>query len=744
MEDTQNNLPQGEEQEKVGQDMSEAQNEASSASEESNTNPETEGKEANATESAMLEVAQEKTEEISDLVLIGEPESASEGELTSEKPVSQEPIDIKSVGESKEIADQEDDTAESAMIEAAEQSDPESSDPIVLSDEDLEKDDDTAEIKGDEEHEEHPDELEMPDYGTYLPEDLVSSAFKLLRDHPIQKLRDHFAAIRKYLMKQLNEERAEKLAEFVEQGGNELDFEYIQPLREQFRTIFSEFRTRRKKYYDELSTQLDQNLLVKRNLIERLKELVNKEESIGDTFKEFRLIQEDWRNTGPVPSADSRDLWRTYHFHVENFYEYVKINKELRDLDYKKNLQQKEELVKKAQVILDSDDLRDGFKELQKLHKDWRQVGPVEPELREQLWQQFSAITKQIHEKREEFFKALRGKREEMLAEKKALVKKLEDFPRSFTKHHEWQKAIKGINEIQSEFKKIGRLNIPGNDEVWEEFRSALRDFNKSKNNFYKDLKKEHHDNLEKKKVLLARAEELKDSENWRDAANELKRIQADWKRIGHVPKSESDKIWKEFRAACNHFFDRLTAHNKGRDAEFEANAKEKQDFLNELEKWQLDLSDKGAAVKAIKAKIGEWRNLGASPRKMRNELEGRFNKTIDGFFKAIDLDRKESQRIRFENKVEGLAAQGQNEVQRESDFLRRKLDEAKKELMQLENNMSFFSSSNPNSPIVKEAQKNIDAQKSNVASLQAQLKMLSQKIKAMQAKESEEQADSE
>lgn len=659
-----------------------------------------------------------------------------------ETPATETPQESAEAVENTEATIEETPSAEAVETEAM--SEPSAEKEEVLSDEDLEKDDDTAEIHGDEDHEEeHPDELEMPDYAEFLSEDLVASAYKLLQDHPIQKLKDHFAAIRKYLMNALNEERAEKLAEFVEQGGNEIDFEFIQPLREQFRTIYSEYRKRRKKYYEDLSAQLDQNLLVKRNLIERLKELVNKEESIGDTFKEFRNIQESWRSTGPVPRNESRDLWRTYHFHVENFYEYVKINKELRDLDYKKNKEHKEELLKKSKAILESNDLREGFKQLQSLHKEWRQVGPVEPELREALWQEFSGVTKQIHEKREEFFKELREKREELLTEKRKLVQQLEEFPRNFSKHHEWQKAIQEVNGIQQAFKKIGRLNVSDNDTVWEEFRKALRDFNQAKNQFYKNLKKEHQENLDTKRSLLARAEELKESENWRDAANELKRIQAEWKKVGHVPKGESDKIWKEFRAACNHFFDRLTAHNKGRDAEFDAHNQARTEFLENLEKWTPDLKDKKEAIKNIKAKISEWRRLGAPSRKMRNELETRFNKTIDGFFKAIDLDRQESQRIRFENKVDSLASQGERELQKERDFLRRKLDEAKRELMQLENNLGFFSSSDPNSPIVKEARKNIDAQQRNVSGLQAQIKLLGQKLKSMR-EEAEKDASEE
>jgi hypothetical protein len=718
MSDTQNNLPEGEDQKPLENQEAQSQQEE--------TQPQAEAKQPNpapkSEDVAAESPAEEKAEE--------SPKEETSAGSTEEKTEAPE-----AEGES---------ASEAALIDEAATS-PENEAEEILSDEDLEKDDDTAEVQGDEDHDEdHPDELEMPDYAEYLPEDLVAAAYKLLKEQPIQKLKDHFTAIRKYLLKLLNEERAEKLAEFVEQGGNELDFEFIQPLREQFRSIYSEYRNRRRKYYNELSAQLDQNLLVKKNLIERLKDLVNKEESIGETFKEFRDIQESWRNTGPVPRNESRDLWRTYHFHVENFYEYIKINKELRDLDYKKNKEHKEDLVKKAQAILDGDDLRAGFKELQKLHKEWRQIGPVEPELRETLWQEFSGITKKIHEKREEFFKDLREKREELLEEKRKLVKQLEELPRNFKKHHEWQKAIQEVNNIQKEFKKIGRLNVADNDAVWEAFREALREFNQAKNQFYKNLKKEHQENLDKKRALLARAEEIKDSEQWRDTANELKRIQADWKKIGHVPKSESDKIWKEFRAACNHFFDRLTAHNKGRDAEFEGNAKARTDFLEALEKWSPDLKDKKAAIKEIKSKIAEWRKLGPSPRKLRNELENRFNKAIDGFFKAIDLDRLESQRIRFENKVDSLASQGERELQKERDFLRRKLDEAKKELIQLENNLGFFSSSDPNSPIVKEAKKNIDAQSRSVSSLQGQIKMLGQKLKDMrEAKENKEQADS-
>lgn len=649
-------------------------------------------------------------------------------------------------GGTQEQESQVDETAGELEVSAAEETQASEEDEAKTPEQgdDLESEDDTQEVHSDEDEEDHPHELEMPDYAEYEPDALLLAAEELLKSQPVHRIKEHMESIRKFLLKHLNEERQHKLEEFIEQGGNQLDFEYVQPLRDQFRKIYQEYRKRRKDYYDKLQAALDQNLLEKKNLIERLKLIVTKEESIGETFKEFDQIREEWKAIGPVPRSESNDLWKTYHFHVENFYEYIKINKELRDLDYKKNQEAKEELIKKAEALLGEEHLKTAFQALQKLHKEWRQIGPVARELRDELWEKFSAATKALHEKREEFFAQMKVEAEKGLEQKRELVKALNEIPRNFDRHHQWQKAIKQVNEIQESFRKVGRLNLPENDQVWEEFREGLRNFNHAKNQFYKSLKREHHENLEKKRALLAKAEELKDSEEWREAANALKKIQADWKKIGHVPKSESDKIWKDFRAACNHFFDRLTQHNKQKDAGLAENLKLKEEFLSMLEKLELDLSDKKGAIKEIKQQIAEWKKFGLVPRNARQEIEGRFNKAIDALFKAIDLDRKESQRIRFENRLDSLAQQGDNKLQSERDFLKRKLDEAKQELNQLETNMSFFSSSNPNSPVVKEAQKSIDAQERVVENLQAQLKMLGQKIRDIKKAESEEAEKSE
>jgi hypothetical protein len=611
---------------------------------------------------------------------------------------------------------------------------------VLPSDEDLEQEDDTREIESDDDHEEeHPEDLEMPDYSTFSAEDLISSAEKLVKEQPIQKIKDHLENIRKHLLNHLNEERSLKLAEFIENGGVEMDFEFIQPLREKFRPVFQEYRDKRKKHYNELSAKLDSNMLTKQNLIEKLKEIVTKEESIGDTFKEFNTIQEEWRSTGPVPRNKSNDLWRTYHFHVENFYEFININKELRDLDYKKNKVAKQELIEQAKEILKVDNLKDAFAKLQKLHKDWRRTGPVEPESREPLWEEFSAVTKSFHEKREEYYQKLREKSKELLIEKRKLVEEIKAFPQTYSRHHEWQNAIKEIGEIQEKFKKIGRLNIPENDDVWEELKGVLRDFNHSKNEFYKSLKKDHQDNLAKKRALLEKAEAFKESDDWRNTANELKSIQADWKKIGHVPKSESDKIWKSFRKACNHFFDRMTASNKEADQAFEVNQAKKEEILTEIESFTLDPKNKKEALSSIKTFINRWKEVGPAPRNQRNKVDGKFNKIIDSLFKSIDMDREESQRIRFENRMDNLADEGGiDKLNSERDYIRRKLQESQSELRQLETNMSFFSSSDPNSSIVKEAQKSIDIQARAVDSLKKQVTMLTMKVRELTKVEAE------
>lgn len=602
-----------------------------------------------------------------------------------------------------------------------------------MTDEDLEKDDEDESVESDEEELEHTvsEELVLPDYSQYEPLQLIEDAEKLFSTQEAHRLKGHFDSIRKMLLDHLNAEKKEKLAEFIEGGGVEMDFEFIQPLRQRFKKVYTEYRTKRQSYYKALEDKLESNLTIKKDLIEKIKDIVSKEESIGDTFKEFNNLQQEWRNTGPVPRNESDAIWKTYHHHVENFYEFIKINKELRDLDFKKNHEVKELLISKVEALADEKDIKKAFLSLQDLHKKWKRVGPVERDFREPMWEEFSAATKKLHDRREEYYEEMREKNDILIAEKRSLVQKVAEFPfQNIKTHSKWQEAIKGVEAVRQEFRKIGRIHHPENDKIWDEFREVLRGFNKQKNIFYKDLKKDQSDNLTKKLALLEAARSLKESEDWKDTTNQLKRIQADWKKIGHVPRQESDKIWKQFREACNYFFDRLTAYNKDLDKALESNFIEKTALLEKLKLFKT-AGDQKADVANLKSYINEWKGMGRVPRD-KGSIESEFNKVLDTQFGSIDLDRKESQRIRYENKMNSLSNNDgdDRQLRKEKDYLRKKMDDAKKELNTLETNMGFFTSTTANNPFMKEAEKKIKNQQLVIDDLQEKMKMLTVAIR--------------
>lgn len=607
-------------------------------------------------------------------------------------------------------------------------------------DEDWSDDDDEAVYSDEEHHDEYSEDEkdEMPDYSQYPSAALVKEAERLLQNEPVQTIKEHFEVIRKYLLRNLDEERQEKRDAFVADGNVEMDFQYDQPLRKRFRELFNLYRDQRKKYYRELQGQLEANLQKKKELIEQLKELVTKSETIGETFKEFNAIQAMWRETGAVPRNESATLYRNYHHHVENFYEYIKINKDLRAMDFRKNKEAKEELMRQAEALAKMDFKPEHFKKLQSLHSKWKNLGPVEKEYREPMWEQFSAATKKIRKQREAYYHDLQERKDQIIEEKKALVEKIKEIPRNHSRHGEWQKAMQAVNELAEHYKKLGRLRHPENDVVWESLKEAMREFNHAKNEFYKNLKKEHHKNLEAKKALLAKAEELKDSEQGQEATDTFKKLQADWKKIGHVPKAESEKVWKAFHAACNHYFERLTAKNKEREATLDKNVDAKKALLDELEKVDTATEPK-EALKKVKQLIGSWKKAGPLPGAKKG-MEKKFSTLLDAKFKALDMDRKESRRLQYETKMADMTEQGGDEkLKKEKDFLQRKLEEARRELNQLETNLSFFSSAQSNNPLLAEAQKNLDRKQQEIDDLLERIKMLAVKRREMKAEKEQE-----
>lgn len=565
-------------------------------------------------------------------------------------------------------------------------------------------------------------DIPLLDYHAMNMEKLVEELDKLVSKQRVQAIKTHVEQIKSEFDLKYQDLYEQKRDDFVEDGGHETDFSYTSPTKKKFNEVYSTYREKRNQYYKNLEERLHSNLEIRQQIIEELKGLINVEENINDTYKHFKNLQERWRNAGPIPRVQYNDIWRTYHHHVERFYDFLDLNRELRDLDFKKNLEEKLKIIEQAEALAEIPDANKAFRELQLLHKVWKEdLGPVDREHREEIWNRFSAATKSIHQKRQDYFKNQDEIHEANLVAKNQIIEKIKGVTEKPANNHGgWQKQIKQIEALREEFFNAGRVPYKDNEKTWSAFKDAVRQFNRNKNGFYKNLKKEQHTNLEKKMELVKIAQEHKDSEDYDQTTPLMKKIQADWKKIGHIPRKYSDKVWNEFKAACNYYFDRLHERkNEHQKDELEAYDKKK-DFMDSLKAYQLS-GDKEKDLEQIKSFISEWKSLGRVPQNKKS-IEGKFNKVLDALFKKLDLGKKKSELIKYGNKVDQLAnSENENLIQNERIFIRRKIDEVKSEIRQLENNLQFINA-NDNNPIVMEVRKNIDKQREDLELWKAKL----------------------
>ncbi len=568
-------------------------------------------------------------------------------------------------------------------------------------------------------------DIPLLDYHAMSMEKLVEELDKLVRKQRVQAIKTHVEHIKSEFDLKYQDLYEQKKDDFISDGGNEIDFNYTSTTKKNFNEVYGTYRDKRNQYYKSLEERLNTNLDVRQQIIEELKGLINVEENINDTYKHFKNLQERWRNAGPIPRVQYNDVWRTYHHHVERFYDFLDLNRELRDLDFKKNLEEKLKIIEQAEALAEIPDANKAFRELQMLHKVWKEdLGPVDREHREDIWDRFSAATKTIHQKRQDYFKNQDEIHELNLVAKNEIIQKILKVTEQPSKNHSgWQKQIKEIEALREEFFNAGRVPYKDNERTWTAFKEAVRRFNRSKNSFYKNLKKVQHANLEKKMELVKIAEAHKDSEDYDQTTPLMKKIQSDWKKIGHVPRKYSDKIWNEFKSACNHYFDRLHQRkNEHFKDELEAYDKKK-DFMDSLKAYQLS-GDKEKDLEQIKSFISDWKSIGRVPQNKKS-IEGKFNKILDALFKKLDLGKQKSELIKYGNKVDQLASSdNENLIQNERIFIRRKIDEVKSEIRQLENNLQFINADD-NNPIVMDVRKNIDKHHEDLELWKAKLKKI-------------------
>ncbi|RKF02992.1 uncharacterized protein DUF349 [Tenacibaculum lutimaris] len=552
--------------------------------------------------------------------------------------------------------------------------------------------------KADEKH-----EIPMLDYDSMELEKLVDELKKLLKDYPVQQLKSNVDALKIAFNSKFGALLAKKKEAFLAEGGNSIDFQFSSPVKTEYNKLLGEYKTKRDAYYSQLEKQLKENLERRNNLIEELKSLIENADP-KTMYNDFQEIQNRWKSIGPVPKTKYNDTWRTYHHHVERFYDLLHLNKDFRELDFKHNLEEKLGLIERAEALNDIEDVNVAFKELQELHRLWKEeVGPVAKENREEVWGKFSEATKKIHDKRHQYFRELKSKYQEMIDAKLAVAAEIKAYDTSKNKtHNDWQKSIVEIEKLRKKYFDIGKLPYSKSEAVWQDFKAATKKFNTAKNAFYKNEKSAQNDNLKRKMELVELAESLKNSEDWNETTNTMKRIQSDWKKIGHVPRKFSDDIWKRFKNACNHYFDRLHALKNEQNKEQLATVEAKKEYIEQVKSEDIKTEEDVERV------LGEWRDLGALPRNARH-LDEKFNKAMDAHLDKLDMGRIDIEMMKFKGVVDTyLAQEDYRKLDSEQFFIRKKIDETVREMQQLENNLSFISNATEDNPLVQNVRKGI------------------------------------
>ena len=573
-------------------------------------------------------------------------------------------------------------------------------------------------------------DIPMLDYDALSLESLVDELKNLVTNEKVMSVKDHVEEIKKAFLAKyyhlLDEKKEEFLAE--NQDPNE-EFKYHFPLKSKFDQYYSQFRDSKNSHFKSLQSNLKTNLENRLAIVEALKELINPQASIKDTLKHFNDLRERWKNAGPIPKDKYNHVWNNYHFHVENFYDYLHLDREARDLDFKHNLELKQKIVARVEELVQEADINKAFRELQDLHKIWKEdIGPVSREHRDTIWNQFSDLTKQMHDKREVLFENLRGTELENLAKKKEIIAQIEVLAtEQVNAHSQWLGQIEKVEALRTAFFSAGKVPSEVNEETWGAFKTAVRNFNSFKNSFYKDIKKDQNNNLNKKTALVAKAKELQESTDFAATTPIMKQIQEEWKQIGHVPRKFSDKIWTEFKEACNHYFEKLKEQKNEENVEEVEAFDKKKAYLETLREFQL-IGEHKTDLDAIKLHIETWKTFGRVPASRRH-IEGKFNKILDALFEKLSLSKKEGDMMRFTNRMDQLSESNDTrKLENEKIFLMRKIEEIKNEIFQLENNIQFFTNTRnakKENSIVLEVRKNIEKNKAEMEILKDKLKQV-------------------
>ena len=554
-------------------------------------------------------------------------------------------------------------------------------------------------------------------------EELVALFARMLEEQPVQSIRRDVEALKIafYRIRRAEVEAARR--RFVEEGGAEEDFApSVDGAEIQLKEQFKEYRRRRDAFIANLEAEKEANLKVKQAIIEELKELVNSDETLNHTFNKFRELQQRWKDTGIVPQQHVKDLWETYNLHVENFYSFIKINKELRDLDLKKNYEQKVALCEQAEALVLEPSVVEAFHKLQKLHDEWRETGPVANEYKETLWERFKAASSRINKQHQEHFETLKGEQVKNLELKTGLCVATEELSsQPLTTRKEWNRASDRLLEIQKTWKTIGFAPKKDNNRIYERFRTACDRFFEAKRQFYAGMKTEMEHNLQLKIEICEAAESLMNSEEWKKATDELIALQARWKQIGAVSWRHSDAVWKRFRAACDKFFERKASHFASVDGEHEENLQKKLALLAEMAGADV----KAGGYEVIREFQRRWGEIGFVPIKQKDAIQKKYKAAVDELFNTLRGSERDRSMGRFREKVSSFKASGDRRLRSERERLYNKVRQLEQEIGLLENNIGFFAKSKNAEALVADVRAKIERAREEMASTIEKVKLI-------------------
>ena len=490
------------------------------------------------------------------------------------------------------------------------------------------------------------------------------------------------------------------------------------------RDRFKEYRRRRDEFIASLDAEKEANLKIKLQIIEELKELVNSDETLNHTFNKFRELQQRWKETGLVPQQNVKDLWETYNLHVENFYSFIKINKELRDLDLKKNYEQKLALCEAAEALVLEPSIVEAFHKLQKLHDEWRETGPVANEFKETLWERFKEASSRINKQHQAFFENIKAEQTKNLELKAGLCEQTEELAQQlYTTRKEWNRASDRLLEIQKVWKTIGFAPKKDNTRIYERFRTACDRFFEAKRRFYADVKTEMEHNLQLKNELCEAAEALQMSEEWKKTTDELIALQAKWKQTGAVSRRYSDQIWKRFRAACDAFFERKSRHFAAVDDQYGENLRRKEALLEEMAAADI----LAGGFEMIRDFQRRWGEIGFVPIKQKEAIQKRYKEVVDKMFDTLRSSERDRSMDRFKEKVSSLKATGDRRLRTERDRLYNKVRQLEQDIALLENNIGFFSKSKNAEAMIAEVRAKIERAKQEMQAAIEKVKLIDQ-----------------